>query len=124
MFNSIKTLHFIVQVGFVITEKDLYQFKVQADFFLAGVYSWMYVCTKGFRGRGEQGAPWPLQFFRNRRNFGSLSILWENVRLLLFVKLRVSNFIGKSLNLAAPTLQVPRCLWFVPKMHQIFVICI
>ena len=49
-------------------------------------------------GRGEAGGPWPLKFFRYRRTFGNLMLPRTIFELLLLLKRKVSNFIGKSLN--------------------------
>ena len=46
------------------------------------------------------------QFFRNRRIFRNVNVLSENFGLLLLVKIKVSNFIEKSLSLASPTAPV------------------
>ena len=42
------------------------------------------------------------QFFRNRRIFGNANVLSEIFGLLLLVKIKVLNFIGKSFNLPPP----------------------
>ena len=58
------------------------------------------VITSGIVPRGKRAmAP---QFFHTHRSFGSLMFRWKIFRLLLSVKTRVSNFIGKSLRLPPP----------------------
>ena len=55
--------------------------------------------------------PWPHQFFKNVGFSDTLMLRRKMFRLLLLVKTKVSNSVGKSLNLA-PALQVPNSMIF------------
>ena len=61
-------------------------------------------------GRGAEGVMAPILF--KVIGFSKVLMLRRKIfGLLLLVQIKVSHFIGKSLNLAIPTLQLPRRLW-------------
>ena len=57
---------------------------------------------------GGQEGPWPHQFFRNPRIFGTLNVSSENFCSFAVGKDKVSEFYKKIFELGPPTLQLPR----------------
>ena len=55
---------------------------------------------QGHLDRGGAEGAMAFQLFQNRRIFGNFNVSSENFGLFLLVKIKVSNFIRKSLNLA------------------------